>query len=401
MDIENIRIKNLLELLAALIIWAVMLHCAIARLDRPLIAGAVLLGVMLLAGVLVFYEWSYRLLIPIMAAAVFTVLNYMFVQEYGAISLLSMNITFMSVALFLFLEENLNIPFWGINCLLMAAMVMFYWLRSPDGYILFYHTSRNYISVYLLIFMFIYCLALEKADRDFPFWIVLGYLLCCISGLGRGGILVGCLAAFLFFINKFYLNREVSYKVRQFYSILGIVIFLLCFLVFLWKRDMIIETVFSRFLENNNMSNNLRRVYIMKYLTIKNSIPALLLGKNTYNLTMDLKLVGGNLHNSYFMTHAYTGLGGVVLVFFSAIAGVVKLIKNRHMDLAIIVTLFFFRAMTDYLFPDHLGDIIVWFCFFLAFGKEDFKCAVKERPQPVCDVIKRENNPKIPQYEGE
>ena len=315
-------------------------------------------------------EKRIRLIVWILFAGslVLGVYNVMFVGQHAFQKYVITGVTFFAVGLYFNVAETLDYRLWRFVFVVSMAFIMFNWLRSPDGYTLFYQQGRNYVSIFLLVYLMPMVAAAEK--NHITIWI--GYyvliVLCTISAVGRGGIV--CAMALLAAVAVYRLLIDERLSVRQKFlniSLCGVMAVAGGIVLFrYWDR--IAGRFLSRFVQDNTGSDNSRLKILTGYIDSVDSWPKLLLGSNSRDIPYLAQWLG-NIHNSYLMTHAAYGLIGAAVLIVGLVASVVLLIRSGRIELGILIAVIAARGAIDTIFMAKPGDAVAWFCMIYTFAK--------------------------------
>ena len=274
------------------------------------------------------------------------------------------------VALAMNFAKNVNQKKWILLYIIASIDLIYLLLNSPNYYSIFYSHSRNYISVFLLFFMFMTAVVSQKNNRNLPEWMYYTTVIICVISVGRGGILSSFVLLGLFLSRKF-LGEKNSKKIK-----LLLIIFIVFIFIFFYQ-EYILKTFFSRFIGSGGEESS--TIAVTKRLLMWNgyiaqcvdSLYCFFLGSDPYPIVMEYHhVVDFNLHNSYFMVHVFYGLLGLGGFLFFSLRFTVNLIKEKS-ELSIIFISFLVRAFTDHVFPGKLCSIVIWFAvFYVLLGKK-------------------------------
>ena len=267
---------------------------------------------------------------------------------------------YFAASLVLIKQERFFLPFWNVLTVITVVYIMWFWFHSVDGYLLFYGTSRNHISVYLIELLFVFVYVHRKNGHNISVLPYLIYFLCCIVAIGRMGIIVSGILLAGILAYRLFLRKGLS-AWKKLFSIV-VAIFGISAVAFFFARngEAIIEKYFSRFVSNNSFSDQARMGIVTAYLEAIKSPKAFLLGANTHNISF-LELWNANPHNSFFMIHASFGIVGLLAYLFSILITLRKLHRIQNDELSMILLAFAIRGLTDTVVCGQPGDIIVWF----------------------------------------
>lgn len=316
-----------------------------------------LVGLWLLADVL----WNERLNLRITAIysffLFFAVLNMVFVGNINKFILIKMFVVYFSMALFLLLRKEQPLMIWTVAIALLWLYILFSLFRS-DGYHVFYSTSRNYVSVFVMVFVFMLTVVWNNNGYKLPLVVSFAGFITCMIAVGRGGIVASGILFGLFVIRDY--RKAGKYKPL---AICGTIIFFV-FAAMLVNADLIellLNKLFSRFVDFRSTGSNNVRMYIYStYLqAASRNLKNLLLGVNTLSINNIITGKGGNLHTSYFQLHAYMGLIPCIAFVVLIIRSFRFFAEKKEYDHMIVLFAFLVRSLFDHCFTGEIGDIVI------------------------------------------
>ena len=228
-------------------------------------------------------------------------------------------------------------------------------VRGIDPDTIFYLTSRNYVSVFSLLFLTLYIFNKVKCGGKIRIWFFLLHIYMCVWAHGRGGILTAAIAlvGFIIFGTDFLKLPRV----------LKISFLLICVVgIILLYYDLITAKISAAMVVEGRLG------IWSRYLTsATDNIIDFVLGVKNYSLTIDI-LRMHHLHNSFLNLHYYFGI--VPLVMFAVIG--IKMIyffsKRKKYTLIVICMTLVVRMFTDVMaFPGEFD--ILWIYIFLLYRK--------------------------------
>ena len=272
------------------------------------------------------------------------------------------------VALFMLYSEKMTLKLW-IGWFWIVYLFLFYkMVNSPDGYLLYYGTSRNYVSIYLIFSFFICAVAFEKNGKEIPIYYPMMIFLLATYAVGRGGIISTFFLLFCFILHKFHKgrNRErINIKI-----LLVIVLILSASVLVAFNVDQILNTFFPRLAGDQTAASNSERMQIL--ITYFEGIKNAPLSKKIFGL--DPRTLGGpfirvewNIHNSYLQSYSEYGMFAIIIYAILLAGSTVFMKKQGKMELLIVLFAFLLRAGTDFVFPGELGDVVIFYYSFLPF----------------------------------
>lgn len=287
------------------------------------------------------------------------------IQEQDLFLSIKIFIVFLPVALYFLFSDHLPLVEWTAFIVLLWFFVLVCWYRTPDGFLLFFETSRNYVSVYSLLFCFILAIVWNRNGYSFPFVFCVICFIASVWAIGRSGILAGLVLLTLFGAKK---AKNTRYRLLIAFACSILVLMLIMFT----STQSYIEfgnRFFSRFMDPNASNSNEERLYIYSsYIQTAIDNPRnFLLGVNTEHINDIISSKNGNLHNSFLQFHAYYGAIMLALFIYAVIRSCVHLYNSKEIDVLIIYVVFLFRCLFDYCFPGTVGDLVIWYCILSPF----------------------------------
>ena len=376
---EKIKKNSLFQLLSEVYVASIVFIAIIRNnyqdyLDQ-LMMIMLLMGVGLITYFVLCYRVDFGVILLYSALLLCALLNKVFVRMASLKEIAITFIVYIPIAIFVFTEKKLNVNFWKTFYIAVTICIMWKWLHSVDGYLLFPELSRNYISIILLLPLYIYVVACSKANKNLPIWSVLLYLGCCVSAIGRGGILAGCVFLFLYMLWWLLFKQDNVGDIKVLKVSLFIILGFALVVFLLFGLNPFLARFFPRFVDGTGViSDGIRIGMLTDYLKSLGDPKNLLLGSFSRDLNPELALRYGNLHNSYFMFHAHYGLVGTVLLIYYIIASCIKLFSRKEFVLLMFFLVFLVRALTDHFFTLHYGEMILWYYFlYYIDGKSNIK----------------------------
>ena len=302
-------------------------------------------------------------------------INFAVVHGNNFETYLFIGITYYSVALYLMAADHLNYKLWRAVFFVMSAFIMINWLRSADGYQLFYSTSRNYVVVYMMDLLFILELSAEKNGFTIPLFYYIFCFICSLSAVGRMSIACAALMLSCVIFYRSFVEKGLSRRKKLLRLFMALCFFCVVALLAFFLRDYILHHFFSRFVTDTYHSDQARSRIIISYLKKINNRKAFIFGYNARSIPYIARW-NGNIHNAYLMAHAAYGLAGAAVLVCSIPYTLRRLIKRGLYPSAIILFCFFVRSMTDNTLNGQLGDVLAWYCiltFFFHGGRKLFR----------------------------
>lgn len=361
------------ELLVLLIIMCSIMQGISDEAGRYLLYAKAFTGGLLWVILILFYKISIYHLLFVFLAGVWGFVCAFLGDALTIKENLVILITYAPAGLLIFTEERLHVLLWEIAYVFLTVFLLGMYFSNPVPELVFYQTSRNYISIYLLLLLFVLTVACEKAKRQIPLWYGILVFVCGILCVGRAGILASGLYLLGLILIKYRGAHNIIQKEWLRYTcIAGLGIIVLVMIVY---SDYIAIRFFSRFVDAASAGSDSQRIAIYKsYLqaiTGREGVKALLFGKNPMNLSKLISSLNGNLHSSYLMLHSRYGLVGLISFIAAYMITCIKAFKEQQKYFLLIVCIFALRAVTDYAFPYLVGDIFCWYLFFAMMGQKE------------------------------
>ena len=331
--------KNL-EFVTATIIGFSMMANLSAQIGHYLSRVNVIMGLVLLIMCVISFGIDIHIMTAILIVVGMALINVIFIGTLSIASCIVIIFTYMPVGFYLYSETEFHGGFWTAFYLLMNIFLIAMLVKSTDPEKLFYNSSRNYVSVYLTIFMFVLVVAQTNCGRKVNIAVIVLYFLSCIISVGRGGIIASG-----FFLVGVLINRYRVHPLMEMKQVMQVLIiavfFLLLGVVVLAKSDYIVETFFSRFVDTTRHGSNSQRVLIFKTyfnnLFYGRKIKNFFLGINPYHLSYLMRVLKGNLHNSLLMMHSSFGILGVAVSCLAFIKSIQTLFLEKRYEMGLII----------------------------------------------------------------
>lgn len=290
--------------------------------------------------------------------------------------------TYVPTALYFVLEKHFHIRLWEALYVVLCGFLLIMYFLNDIPELVFYETSRNYISVYLVLLLLLLTIQAEKLNQKVPLWWGLLFFAASIVAIGRAGIIVSGIYLLGQLMIRYIQTKSCTR--REWIKVLLLSLGVVLIVAFVIYYDMIMNRFFSRFLDSASSGSDSQRMKIystyLKTWTGADGWKHFLFGKNPQQLSSLLKSLKGNLHSSYLMLHARFGIMGVTGLFAGLAFSLALCRKERRWSLMLILCMVALRAITDYAFPYFLGDIFCWYCIFSmqdCFGRKLKRTVVK------------------------
>lgn len=260
----------------------------------------------------------------------------------------------------LILNTNLDKKLWKFLFFIVSFIFLLFILSGNSFDSIFVNASRNYVSVYLLFFIFMYYVSNYKENTINILPSVLFFLLS-VFAIGRTGILVSGVLVLLTFMWN---TRNSTYFKKLIYLIVIIIVIIIVFI-----QSDFYKVVFSRFIETTNLDLG-GRLTIWKgfYERLFDSILNFLLGPKLDQIPL-ATYFDFNLHNSFLNLYSRYGFIIFVIVLILMVNSLLLMLKRKEILLLIISFIFIMRASTDLLFSYYYGDVLMYFLVLYSLNK--------------------------------
>lgn len=267
---------------------------------------------------------------------------------------------YFPVAYFFAQKIMLNNKVWLVVSAVITVSVEISWITSPNAYNIMNGMSRNYVSIFLLIPIWVVTVLFERSGTKVPLYVPVLYLIFSISSIGRAGI-IASLAYLGLYILLGMMNNENSKN--KLVKILGVIVlfFAICVIMYVYS-DIVIDKYFARFKDSDALNSNYGRMYI--YMTYLNQMVA-----NVHNFILGVSLnvinsrvgfvIQGNLHSSILQIHSSLGMLGFVSIIIFMLREASFLKKEKQYYSLILLITFFLRIAFDYAVCGFIGDIVL------------------------------------------
>ncbi len=261
--------------------------------------------------------------------------------------------SYLSCSLFLFTGKiSRKLSFFYF---LIIAAVIFFFIRDYDFAstdALFFNSSINYVSVYLIVSVLPYYIACSDENHSVSYIPAVICLVLSLTSLGRGNIILG----FTFFAFTIANKLLSSNKYKKKIGTKVISISLLAMTTYLLFYTDFISQYFYRFEVLGNIDESRFYIWALYFQEAISDYYSLFFGVDLRNTPIFKEFL--HCHNSFLMMHCAMGLIGLTMFLFLLIKGLVLLLKNRKYDIVIIILSLTIKAFTDWIFPMQISDIV-------------------------------------------
>lgn len=367
---EKINLEYFFQFLAALSF--VML--SVMKISEPIKIICSILELIIGVSIFLFYgiknkfRVKYRISLVVLILALSSFINYIIIGAISVTVIAKMFLVHMPIALVLFCNKKLDSKIWGGCFLFLSFFLMYRLFNSIDGYRIFADTSRNYISIVLLLSACFYEISLRQYNSDVGVITPFIVFLCSVFAQGRGGVLASFILLLLYIFIKYYYHRG---RINNIKWLVGTVFLLFFFVIIIFNYNSILNLYFPRFTAQQSASvtnsNQGRALLYYSYFLGVQELKHFLFGFNMIGTSWLATLEGGNIHNSFLQIHSYLGLMGFLIFVYSFGKSIKKMITRKELLLAIFIIGFLIRIFTDYSIPGSIGDILGWYLVFMTY----------------------------------
>lgn len=303
-------------------------------------------------------------------------INVIFVGSMKITNFIPMVFLYFPIAVYFYYWKIKDNKWWEFNYYIYALYLIFRMITSPDGYLLFYSTSRNMLSSLLLIWLTILYFVFYNANKEIPLRCIIIFFVGCFIANGRGGI-ISALILLAFYCLYITFSHLMYHRARWIpWTIL--LYFLVCY-TFLHSHDLF-EKYLYRFTDFQSIRSSEARIDAWR-LYIKSIFENpfyLIFGGNAKTIFSGsyLYALNGNLHNSFLSLHSRLGCVAFISICWQLCSALKKSITNRKYTLFILIIVCLIRSMTDTLFPGKIADIFLWLFIFYSISSDEYDSSI-------------------------
>ena len=369
---------ELVEIYVSALLFLLVIRLNTELTDKILKFPLIFLGM----GLMVYCVYRFRINIKIVLFSflycIIFMLNGYLNGNINYYSICSSIVIYLPLAIFFLYDRKLHTWYWNCCFIVLLGYLLYKMIVSVDGYLLFYQTSRNYVSVFIIIAFFICAVASDYNERRVPLVFAVAAFLVAVFSIGRGGIittfcLLSMLAGYRFF-------SSTIIKKNKWIMLVAILFCIVAVLMIIGNYELLLEKYFPRLGGKDTFGSNTERMQILKtYLSavIDAPVDKILFGLQPDNLGGPFGKVEWNIHNSYLQFFANLGSVGVLVWGILIIKSIIFLIKRKKYELLIVLFAFFVRCLTDYLLPGYIGGIILLYYAYLPYATSDDSVKIK------------------------
>lgn len=370
---DKIKGDTLLNIGAAILFIMHILRLYTEKMENFIDIFIYLLGAVLLYQCLCRYRINTKMIQYYIVIVVLALINILFIGNISYIYIIRFSFGYIPLALFFLNCKILNRNVWLISVAFIMLFIEISWLTSADTGMLFHSTSRNYVSLFALIALWIVMLYYHQINKKVPIGIVFCVVIVCISAIGRSGILCSIGMFGLILLERVLTSKKKRNAVIK--ATILILSIILSMLIISFYTDEIVRQFFPRFVDSTVAESDMGRLRIIytyfKYCT--SSTNDVLFGVSLEKMNSSILFMDGNLHNSYLQLHACLGIGGVVLMIIALIRTTKYLIQNSEFEKIIFLVTFLVRFAFDFCAAGYIGDVVLIYYILLPLIDENSK----------------------------
>ncbi|WCG37234.1 hypothetical protein PML80_06810 [Aerococcus urinaeequi] len=243
---------------------------------------------------------------------------------------------------------------------LHVIIFLFFMITGSDPNTIFAESSRNTISVIMLIQTALLYFSKYKIDKNISIIPAVITLAISLWGVGRSGILSAFVLLLFILLSKNLRSLyKTKFKVYRIIPIIAVIIAIFTFLMTNYADDIgyYITYGLERF-EQLGFEEDIRGAVIKEFFENIDSMKSLVLGPDLKEVFL-INLTNNNLHNSYLRLYAYYGLLGIILFSSKVILSTKNYLKiKNHVYLGLLLAILLRISTDSVAFPGHLDPII-------------------------------------------
>ncbi|HEM2741473.1 TPA: hypothetical protein U1212_002237 [Streptococcus suis] len=339
-------------LVAILIVLQFSINVGYASRSQTLFA--LLLGLILLFFLYINYKLNWKTYWYLFLLAISGLLNSLFLEGATVLYLTYDLLICFPIAMY-FVKVNFSRWFWKVFSIVSAMFIIYKLITSINPYQIFPVASRNYISVFMIFAMFLFCISDTRSKfalRNIFIFAIVSFM-ASVMAVGRGGIIS---TAFLLIITLLMLFKGSSLQKRillTLFSFVGIYFLMM-------NIDYVLDVYLVRFTNQNVSESNYERSYfVVTYLQTMLENPFYLLFGVSRQSLFQYRVL--NFHNSYLQFHFTYGLIPLITSAVLFRSSLKQLYSQRKFAIFALGLCFLTRAMLDMLFPAHLLTVVLYY----------------------------------------
>ena len=281
-------------------------------------------------------------------------------------------VAFMGIgALFVFFNVSFKITNFMYFFFCALCLGLIYLKGGVDN--LTGNSSRNSISVYILLFLSLNMIQAYKSACSLSILYAVVAVITCLAAIGRSGIITAVLLMVMFFLVDF--EKGVSNFKNIKIMIGASVIIAIAYIGINYFFPEIINDAVVNF-EWRGLESKRTLIWLDYIKKVCSSIANIVFGAEISGTRL-LNFYSSNLHNSFLMLHAKYGIIGLSIVLISLIRAGVRMLKERNMYLFVPLVSIFFRMNFDYTNFNGILDTVIIAFFMYAWSGDKFFIGAK------------------------
>lgn len=363
----KLRVSSAVDYLTGLLLICIYLQNYNEFLEKILYIPTIIIGIFILMFELSAFGISKKIYVVSCEVLILALINIIFVKNINITFLVKFSCEYLPVALWLLYGKRINNKYWFFISVFITLATVASWLTSYDNYSIMNGLSRNYVSIFLLVSVFIITLIFENKGKNVPIYVPIAYMGFSILAIGRMGILASLLYCVLF--SFVYIKRSEKYT--RFKIIILLIILILLLMMFVLKYDVFVNKLFSRFFDSTALNSNdgRLRLYLLYLEKMFHNPCYFVLGVKISEITKELNFIQGNLHSSFLQVHASMGIFGLLGIVYYLKKSFLYLFKVKNYYEIIYLIVFLFRISTDYSLCGFITDIILIYYVLMPIAK--------------------------------
>jgi len=287
------------------------------------------------------------------------------------------NLQYIGLSILL-IKYKMDYKIFAYSFYIHSAFFFYHIMLGSNPNMIFENISRNIVSVIMLIQCVLLYVSRINNNRKVTFIPALLTLLISLWGAGRSGIIS---SSFLMIGVTILIFSKTNFKINT--AVLTILCVAIVFLIlipygqfaladkYLLKLNYV--STYERFL-NVRFHDLTRSAIVIEYLyEIKNNLISFLLGAPLKHNIL-FSRVSFNLHSSFLNAHAYYGLGGFIMIFFSIVLAMRRFFKDKNLFFMFLLIASLIRVSTDIVAFPGVFDPIVYYLVFYSYDSNKKSC---------------------------
>lgn len=230
-------------------------------------------------------------------------------------------------------------------------------------------SSRNTISITLLLYFSLYVISADKSNQKVNIsYIVIGLIISVLS-IGRSGILTFSILLILFLLFDY---KNGKYIKKNFFKVFMSASIIFVFLFFIYNSfGYYFQDTITNF--KNNGLESVRTLIWSDYIQLLQQNSKFIFLGAPIEGTYLLDIFNENLHNSFLMLHAKYGLLMLLCVIGLTLYSLLYYLFEKKIALILIFIAILFRMQFDYTNFNAPLDVIFYYLIFYPYVKRENK----------------------------